>query len=63
KVAKAAAVERLTDSTKYTGSHKEQFDDSGKEKGKGGREDIPDTSGYVTAYKGSGTFDEKVKNP
>ncbi|XP_068178371.1 tubulin polymerization-promoting protein family member 2 [Antennarius striatus] len=61
KVAKAAAVDRLTDATKYTGSHKERFDDSGKGKGKAGREDIPDTSGYVAAYKGSGTYDDKVK--
>lgn len=61
KVAKAAAVERLTDTAKYTGSHKERFDESGKGKGKSGREDIPDTSGYVSSYKGSGTYDEKVK--
>ncbi|XP_026777610.2 tubulin polymerization-promoting protein family member 2 [Pangasianodon hypophthalmus] len=61
KVAKAGAVDRLTDSTKYTGSHKERFDDSGKGKGKAGREEIPDTSGYVTAYKGQGTYDSKVK--
>lgn len=60
-MAKAAAVDRLTDSTKYTGSHKERFDESGKGKGKSGRDDIPDTSGYVAAYKGSGTYDEKVK--
>lgn len=26
----AAAVERLTDPTKYTGSHKERFDETGK---------------------------------
>lgn len=63
KVAKAAAVDRLTDSTKYTGSHKERFDDSGKGKGKAGREEIPDTSGYVSAYKGSGSYEDKVKNP
>ncbi|XP_034044735.1 tubulin polymerization-promoting protein family member 2 [Thalassophryne amazonica] len=61
KVAKTAAVDRLTDTTKYTGSHKERFDESGKGKGKSGREDIPDSSGYVSAYKGSGTYDEKVK--
>lgn len=61
KVAKAAAVDRLTDTTKYTGSHKERFDDSGKGKGKVGREDIPDSSGYVSSYKGSGTYDDKVK--
>ncbi|XP_017290657.2 tubulin polymerization-promoting protein family member 2 [Kryptolebias marmoratus] len=62
KVAKAAAVDRLTDTTKYTGSHKERFDESGKGKGKSGREDIPDTRGYVSAYKGSGTYDDKVKD-
>ncbi|KAF7223824.1 tubulin polymerization-promoting protein family member 2 isoform X1 [Nothobranchius furzeri] len=62
KVAKAAAVDRLTDTAKYTGSHKERFDESGKGKGKAGREDIPDSSGYVAAYKGSGSYDDKVKN-
>lgn len=61
KVAKAAAVDRLTDSTKYTGSHKERFDESGKGKGKAGREERPDTSGYVAAYKGQGSYDDKVK--
>uniref|UniRef100_UPI0037E85BDD tubulin polymerization-promoting protein family member 2 n=1 Tax=Semicossyphus pulcher TaxID=241346 RepID=UPI0037E85BDD len=61
KVAKAAAVDRLTDTTKYTGAHKERFDESGKGKGKAGREDIPDSSGYVSSYKGSGTYDDKVK--
>uniref|UniRef100_A0A3Q2YRU0 Tubulin polymerization-promoting protein family member 2 n=1 Tax=Hippocampus comes TaxID=109280 RepID=A0A3Q2YRU0_HIPCM len=55
------AVDRLTDTSKYTGTHKERFDDSGKGKGKVGREDIPDTSGYVAAYKGSGSYDDKVK--
>ncbi|XP_051518815.1 tubulin polymerization-promoting protein family member 3-like [Myxocyprinus asiaticus] len=61
KVAKASAVDRLTDSSKYTGSHKERFDPSGKGKGRVGREDIPDTSGYVSAYKGQDTYDSKVK--
>ncbi|XP_055055711.1 tubulin polymerization-promoting protein family member 2 [Paramisgurnus dabryanus] len=61
KAAKAAAVDRLTDSSKYTGSHKERFDASGKGKGREGREDIPDTSGYVSAFKGQGTYDSKVK--
>lgn len=55
-------MDRLTDTSKYTGTHKERFDDSGKGKGKAGREDMADTSGYVSAYKGSGTYDEKVKN-
>ncbi|KAJ8383675.1 hypothetical protein AAFF_G00216460 [Aldrovandia affinis] len=61
KVAKAAAVDRLTDATKYTGSHKERFDETGKGKGKAGRADLPDTSGYVGAYKGQGTYEDKVK--
>ncbi|KTG31228.1 hypothetical protein cypCar_00011499 [Cyprinus carpio] len=61
KVAKAPAVDRLTDTNKYTGSHKERFDVSGKGKGRAGREDIPDTSGYVSAYKGQGSYESKVK--
>ncbi|KAK1901342.1 Tubulin polymerization-promoting protein family member 3 [Dissostichus eleginoides] len=61
-MAKAAAVDRLTDTTKYTGAHKERFDDSGKGKGKVGREDVRDESGYVGAYKGSGSYDEQVKD-
>ncbi|KAM3864975.1 tubulin polymerization-promoting protein family member 2 [Diretmus argenteus] len=61
RVAKASAVDRLTDTTKYTGSHKERFDESGKGKGKVGRVDLPDTSGYVGSYKGQGTYDDKVK--
>lgn len=62
KAAKAGAVDRLTDTSKYTGSHKERFDASGKGRGKAGREDAVEASGYVAAYKGSGTYDEKVKN-
>uniref|UniRef100_A0AC11CBK8 Tubulin polymerization promoting protein family member 3 n=1 Tax=Ovis aries TaxID=9940 RepID=A0AC11CBK8_SHEEP len=48
------AVERLTDTSKYTGSHKERFDESGKGKGIAGRQDILDDSGYVSAYKNAG---------
>lgn len=62
KVAKAAAVDRLTDTSKFTGSHKERFDEGGKGKGKAGREDTPDTSGYVGAYKGQGSYEDKVKD-
>ncbi|XP_076843796.1 tubulin polymerization-promoting protein family member 3-like [Brachyhypopomus gauderio] len=61
KVTKAAAVDRLTDSSKYTGAHKERFDESGKGRGREGREEMPDTSGYVGSYKGQGTYDSKVK--
>ncbi|CAK6953306.1 tubulin polymerization-promoting protein family member 2 [Scomber scombrus] len=61
KATKASAVDRLTDTAKYTGSHKERFDETGKGKGKAGRENIPDASGYVAAYKGKGTYEDKVK--
>ncbi|KAF7236043.1 Tubulin polymerization-promoting protein family member 3 [Varanus komodoensis] len=61
KAKSVGAVERLTDTSKYTGSHKERFDESGKGKGKSGRENIVDTSGYVAAYKNAGTYDAKVK--
>ncbi|XP_029437431.1 tubulin polymerization-promoting protein family member 3-like [Rhinatrema bivittatum] len=63
-VTKAVAVggvDRLTDTSKYTGSHKERFDESGKGKGLAGREDLADNSGYVGNYKGAGTFDQKVQ--
>lgn len=61
KATAAGAVERLTDTTKYTGSHKERFDESGKGKGKGGRENLVENTGYVGAYKHAGTYDSKVK--
>nr|XP_009931943.1 PREDICTED: tubulin polymerization-promoting protein family member 3 [Opisthocomus hoazin] len=51
------AVERQGGTSKYTGSHKERFDESGKGKGKSGRENIVDTSGYVSAYQKAGTHD------
>ncbi|KAM5191658.1 tubulin polymerization-promoting protein family member 2-like [Mantella aurantiaca] len=52
-------VQHLTDTSKYTGSHKERFDESGKGKGIKGREEVTENTGYVGAYKGEGTFDEK----
>ncbi|XP_050294349.1 tubulin polymerization-promoting protein homolog [Anthonomus grandis grandis] len=53
------AVDRLTDTSKYTGAHKERFDASGKGKGIEGREDIADDSGYVAGYKNKDTYDSK----
>lgn len=47
----SAAFARLTDHTKYTGSHKQRFDESGKGRGKAGREDILPNTGYVTGFK------------
>ena len=52
-------MKSLTDSTKYTGSHKLRFDETGKGRGKAGRVDEPKTGGYVANYKGEGTFDKK----
>lgn len=49
---------RLTDHTKYTGSHKERFDAEGKGKGKAGRVDVQENTGYVAAYKNAGTYDK-----
>ncbi|XP_038125360.1 tubulin polymerization-promoting protein isoform X1 [Cyprinodon tularosa] len=56
-------VSRLTDTTKFTGSHKERFDETGRGKGKAGRVDIVDTSGYVSGYKHRGTYEKKVNKP
>lgn len=56
---KTGAVDRLTDTSKYTGSHKERFDESGHGKGKEGREDLAEDAGYVSGYKGKGTYDKK----
>jgi len=49
---------RLTDHTKYTGAHKERFDAEGKGKGKAGRAEEKDESGYVGAYKNKDTYDK-----
>ncbi|KAJ3340716.1 hypothetical protein HDU93_006386 [Gonapodya sp. JEL0774] len=35
-----SVVDRLTDTSKYTGTHKQRFDESGKGKGLDGREDV-----------------------
>ncbi|XP_059195743.1 tubulin polymerization-promoting protein isoform X1 [Centropristis striata] len=56
-------VSRLTDPTKFTGSHKERFDDSGRGKGKAGRVDVVDTSGYVSGYKHKGSYEKKINKP
>ena len=61
KVAKTATVDRLTDTSRYTGSHKERFDESGRGKGREGRQEIVENTGYVGAYKNAGTYDTKAK--
>ena len=49
----------MTDTSKYTGSHKERFDESGKGKGLDGRvdRDKKAESGYVGGYQGMDTYD------
>jgi len=42
-----SVFDRLTDSKKYTGAHKHRFDDSGKGRGKAGRDVIAKGSGHV----------------
>ena len=49
----------MTDASKYTGAHKERFDESGKGKGKEGRTEVVDNKGYVGNYKGEGTYGKK----
>ncbi|XP_046951165.1 tubulin polymerization-promoting protein-like [Lynx rufus] len=61
KAISSPTVSRLMDTTKFTGSHKERFDPSGKGKGKVGRVDLVDESGYVPGYKHPGTYDQKVQ--
>nr|XP_056719830.1 tubulin polymerization-promoting protein family member 2 [Euleptes europaea] len=58
KTVAAGAVDRLTDTSKYTGSHKERFDESGKGKGIAGRADMHENTGYVGNYKGASTYDK-----
>ncbi|RUS90821.1 hypothetical protein EGW08_001440 [Elysia chlorotica] len=52
-------TERMTDASKYTGSHKERFNEDGTGKGKEGRVEKADDSGYVGNYKNAGTYDSK----
>ena len=50
----------MTDTSQYTGSHKERFDESGKGKGIEGRvdRDTKAAEGYVGGYKGKDTYDK-----
>ena len=47
----------MTDTSQYTGAHKERFGADGKGKGIEGRKDVVDNTGYVGNYKGKDTFD------
>ncbi|XP_078543801.1 tubulin polymerization-promoting protein [Lissotriton helveticus] len=61
KAVSSPTVTRLTDVSRFTGSHKERFDPSGKGLGKAGREDLVDQTGYVPGYKHAGTYSQKVQ--
>ncbi len=58
KTVKSGAVDRLTDASKYTGSHKERFDKDGKGKGIEGRKDVDKNAaaGYVSGYKNKDSY-------
>ncbi|GLH03075.1 TPPP family protein CG45057 [Gryllus bimaculatus] len=54
----SAAVDRLTDTSRYTGAHKQRFDEAGRGKGIAGRKDLHDASGYVHGYHNKNTYDK-----
>ncbi|XP_065353316.1 tubulin polymerization-promoting protein homolog [Cloeon dipterum] len=56
---KTGGVDRLTDASQYTGAHRERFDADGHGRGRQGREDIRENTGYVGNYKGKDTYDKK----
>ncbi|XP_063688098.1 tubulin polymerization-promoting protein family member 2-like [Bolinopsis microptera] len=59
KVSTKGVTDRLTDTSRYTGSHKERFGTDGKGKGlKGTREDTLEYDGYVVGYKNKDTYGE-----
>jgi len=57
---KGGVVDRMTDHTQYTGTHKERFDASGQGKGIAGREEVNAKEGYVQGYKEKGTYGNKA---
>ncbi|CAK8682419.1 unnamed protein product [Clavelina lepadiformis] len=62
KTSKTGGVEKMTDTSGYTGSHKQRFGEDGKGLGAAGRADIAENSGYVGNYKGQGTYEKKADN-
>lgn len=64
---KTEAVDRMTDASHYTGTHKERFDESGKGRGMAGRDSnakgrgsmpalMGQQPGYVGGYKNEGSY-------
>ena len=58
-MSKTGGVAKMTDTSQYTGSHANRFDESGKGKGIDGREERVANDGYVGNYKGKDTYDKK----
>lgn len=58
KVSASGGVDRMTDTSKYTGAHKERFDADGKGKGAEGRTEKVENTGYVGQYKNKDTYDK-----
>lgn len=56
-VQKSSVTDRLTDTSKYGGTHKQRFDDEGKGRGKSGRADAKG-DGYVSGYKHKDSYDK-----
>jgi hypothetical protein len=59
KTSKTGGVEKMTDTSQYTGAHKERFGADGAGKGLAGRENLTSNTGYVGNYKGEDTFGKK----
>uniref|UniRef100_A0A8D8XRS1 TPPP family protein CG45057 n=1 Tax=Cacopsylla melanoneura TaxID=428564 RepID=A0A8D8XRS1_9HEMI len=51
-------IDRLTDPSRYTGSSKQRFDESGKGKGIAGRKDVVEGAGYVQGYQNKNSYDK-----
>lgn len=74
KAIKSDAVERMTDVSQYTGTHKERFDETGKGRGMAGRDStakgrgstpalVSGQAGYVAGYKNEGTYSSPKQQP
>merc|ERR1712110_784642 len=59
KTSKTGGVSKMTDTSQYTGAHKERFNADGSGKGLDGRVDKFSNTGYVGNYKGDGTYGNK----
>ena len=51
--------DKLTDTSQYTGSHKNRFDSTGRGRGIEGRVDRVENDGYVAAFKEKKDLKEK----